>query len=323
MPGVTDANARRCAFCCDDRHIEDIVREGHMDNHLRKAVALGMNPVQAVTLCTLNASECFRLFHKGAIAPGRDADCILVDDLKEFRVRQVFAKGELVAEDGRMLIEIEDHATELPSSMCVGPLDESDLRIVIPSGKARVIGIKKHSLVTSELIREVRVDAESCFSCAANPGLVKLAVIERHKGTGKVGVGLLEGYGLRDGAIATTIAHDSHNIVVAGDSDTDILLAVREVVAMGGGIVTVKHGRVLGRLPLPIAGLMSREDPLKLSDALKEMLASARTELGISQDVEPFMALSFMALPVIPELKLTARGLFDVMTFSFVSLDVE
>ena len=166
----------------------------------------------------------------------------------------------------------------------------------------------------------MKTDDAGCFQSALNPGLTKIAVIERHKRTGKRGIGILEGYGLTGGAIATTISHDSHNIVVAGDNDPDMLLAVRELADMGGGIVSV-HGGAIRRLPLPIAGLMTSADPQEVNAVLHDMLVAARAELGIPEDVEPFMTLSFMALPVIPELKLTARGLFNVNTFSFVGVE--
>lgn len=323
LPGVTPGNARRCAFCCDDRHAEDIVREGHMDNHLRLAVAMGMDPVQAVTMCTLNAAECFGLRGKGAIAPGRDADCILVDDLENFRVRKVFAAGRLVAQDGAMLLPLDDAAAGAPShSVHMKPLPDDAFDLPITSGKARVIGLQAASLLTLNLVRDVRTDAAGLFQCALNPGLNKIAVIERHKATGLMGVGLIEGYGLQGGAVATTIAHDSHNIVVAGDNDADMLLAVRELAAMGGGIVSVHKGKVRG-LALPIAGLMTSADPLEVSETLKEMIEAAHVELAIPDAVEPFMSLSFMALPVIPELKLTARGLFNVNTFSFVGIEAD
>ena len=323
LPGVTPGNARRCAFCCDDRHIEDIVSDGHMDNHLRLAVGMGMDPVQAITMCTLNAAECFGLRNKGAIAPGRDADFILVDDLKAFRVRKVFTAGRLIAEDGRVLIPLDDAAAGAPShSIHLKLLAEDALSLPVRTGKARVIGIEPASLVTKSLVREVKTDDAGCFQSALNPGLTKIAVIERHKRTGKLGIGILEGYGLTGGAIATTISHDSHNIVVAGDNDPDMLLAVRELADMGGGIVSV-HGGSIRRLPLPIAGLMTSADPQEVNAVLHDMLVAARAELGIPEDVEPFMTLSFMALPVIPELKLTARGLFNVNTFSFVGVEAD
>ena len=323
LPGVTDANARRCAFCCDDRHPDDIAREGHMDNHLRLAVAMGMDPVRAVTLCTLNAAECFGLRNKGAIAPGRDADFILVDDLKDFRVRSVYSAGKLVAEDGRLTVRLNEAAAGAPSrSVHIAPLTETSFDMLVPAGKARVIRIQPHSLLTPQAVRDIRTDEAGLFQCSLNPKLTKLAVIERHKGTGKIGLGLLEGYELSGGAVATTIAHDSHNIVVAGDSDAAMRAVVDELERIGGGIVMLAGGK-LHSLSLPVAGLLSNADPLETARTLGEMIRIAHDVLGIPEAVEPFMTLSFMALPVIPDLKLTARGLFSVNAFSFVDLAVE
>ena len=320
LPAVTPANSRRCAFCSDDRHAADILKEGYLDHVLRLAVRLGLDPVQAVTMCTLNAAEACGLSGKGAIAPGRDADFILVDDLRSFRVRKVFIAGELAAEDGRLVKSAADAAFPASNSVRVAPLDAHAFALAVPSGRARVIGLEARSLVTSALERDVRINAQGFFEAADNPGLVKLAVLERHRATGRIGLGLLEAYGLRAGAVATTIAHDSHNIVVAGTNDADMRLAVRELARTGGGITLCRDGAVLETLPLPVAGLITDADPARVGEILERMIALAR-ELGVPEAVEPFMALSFMALPVIPELKLTARGLFDVREFAFVSVD--
>lgn len=320
LPAVTPANARRCAFCSDDRHAADMLREGHMDHILRSAVRLGLDPVQAVTMCTLNAAEACGLRSKGAVAPGRDADFLLVDDLTSFRVRQVYIAGKPAAEDGRLLQEVADVGTVPRMSVHVAPLDEHAFEVAVPSGRARVIGLEPRSLVTRALTRNVRTDAHGLFTARDNPGLVKLAVVERHRATGRIGVGILQGYGLRAGAVATTIAHDSHNIVIAGTNDADMRLAVDELARVGGGITVCRDGAVLETLALPVAGLITGADPRRVAEDLERMIRLAR-EMGTASDVEPFMALSFMALPVIPELKLTNRGLFDVRTFSFVPVD--
>lgn len=323
LPGVTPANARRCAFCTDDCHVEDLLRDGHMDKFLRMAVKAGMDPIQAITMCTLNAAECFRLHHKGAISPGRDADFILVDDLKTFRVHQVFTAGHLVADQENLFSPAGGNAIRPPhNSIRMAPLQEESFTLYAPTKCVRVIGLQPHSLVTSSLVRQVRTDNNGRFLCENNPGLTKIAVFERHHFTGKKGLGLLEGYGLKGGAIATTIAHDSHNIVVAGDNDFDMRLAVQELAAMGGGIVLIVQGKKASYLPLPIAGLLTTDEPHHVGRTLEEMLRTSHTALSIPDTVDPFMTLSFMALPVIPELKLTARGLFDVRNFTFVDISV-
>ena len=327
LPGITAANARRCAFCCDDRHADDIMRDGHIDHIVRLAIRAGLDPVLAVTMATLNAAEACGLRSKGAIAPGYDADCVLVDDLRLFNVQHVFARGVHLVSEGRLHMRVRpdsvsEHVRQVTNpSMHVAPLPPEAFTLRVPSGRARVIGVLPHSIVTEARERTVRVDADGVFSCADNPGLVKLAVIERHKATGRMGLGLMEGYGLSGGAVATTVAHDSHNIVAAGDNDADLTLAVQTLITLGGGIVVCAGGEVLGSLPLPIAGLISDAPPAEVAITLNNLIKIARNTLGVSAEVEPFMALSFMALPVIPELKLTARGLFDVRVFDFVPVD--
>ncbi len=320
LPHLPPAARRRCAFCSDDRHAADLLREGYLDHVLRLAVNLGLEPAQAVSMCTLNAAEACGLRSKGAVAPGRDADFILVEDLRSFRVRQVFIGGELAAEDGRLSRPLEHGVVHRLGSIRTAPLAESTFALHVPSGRARVIGVEPHSLVTRALTRKVCTDGNGLFTAGENPDLVKLAVVERHRATGRVGVGLLHGYGLKAGAVGTSIAHDSHNIVIAGVNDADMRLAVEELVRVGGGITICRDGIVSATLPLPVAGLITGSDPAVAAEELEHMIRLVR-DMGVTQGVEPFMALSFMALPVIPELKLTARGLFDVRSFSFTTVD--
>ena len=323
LPAVDPANARRCLLCTDDRQPVDILERGHINSHLRMAVAAGLDPVSAVRMATLNAAECYGLRGKGGIAPGWRADLVLVDDVRDFRVRAVWAGGSLVAEDGHMLNELPRHAPgALRGSVRLAPLPDRPFELKVPSGRARVIGLQPHSLVTRCEMREVRISAEGVFEFNLNPDLLKIAVLERHHATGKMGVGLLDGrYGLRGGAIATSVAHDSHNIVVAGDNDADMRLAVEETARLGGGVVMAAQGRVLASLALPIAGLMSDQPAAEVADRLRELLRLARTHYHIWDQADAFMTLSFLALPVIPELKITARGLFDVSAFRFVDVD--
>ena len=322
LSGVTPANSRRCLFCSDDLHPAAILENGHIDNHLRLAVAAGLDPVAAVRMATLNAAECYGLIDKGGIAPGRVADLVLVDNLRDFRVGAVWAAGRLAAENGRMLEALApaDDAA-MRGSVRLAPLPANPFALRIPGGKARVIRLLPRSLMTEHHIRKVGVTADGDFDFALNPGLVKVAVLERHRATGKIGLGLLdENYGLRGGAIATSVAHDSHNLVVVGDNDDDMRLAVEETARLGGGVVMAADCRILATLPLPVAGLMSDRSAEETADAMRALLRLARVHYHIREEFDAVMALSFLALPVIPHLKITARGLFDVDAFRFVDI---
>lgn len=325
LPGLTPENQRRCLFCTDDRHSSDILERGHIVNNLRLAVAAGLDPVSAVRMATLNAAECYSLHDRGGIAPGRRADFVLVEDLRDFQVHACWVRGELVAREGHMLHDLPvTDAGELRNSVELAPLPERPFSVRVPSGRARVIGLLPHSLITECLVRSVETGPDGEVELSRNPGLLKIAVLERHHATGRIGTGLLDGrYGLKNGAIATTIAHDSHNIVVAGDNEDDMLCAVRELERLGGGIVMISDSRVLASLPLPVGGLMSERPAREVSARLNELLALATSHYHIWEDADAFMTLSFLALPVIPRFKITARGLFDVDAFTFVDVDAE
>ncbi len=325
LRGVTPENSRRCLFCTDDRQPEDILSTGHIDNHLRIAVRSGIDPLTAVKMATLNAAECYHLTGKGAIAPGFDADIVMVNNLKDFTVEKVFARGVLVAEKGKCLFELPSAAdtSTVTGTVNVKPFSVEDFRLALKTPIARVIRVADSSLVTESVRRKVDRDEDGCFVFNEKLDIVKLAVLERHKATGNIGLALLENYRIRGGAIASTIAHDSHNIIVAGDNDHDMYLAAAELVRVGGGITIVAGGKVKGTLELPIAGLMSDLSAAEIDRKLKEMLPVARKDLGVNPGLDPFMTLSFLALPVIPELKLTDMGLFDVQKFAFTDISIE
>jgi adenine deaminase len=325
LRGVTTENSRRCLFCTDDRQPEDILSSGHIDNHLRIAVRNGIDPITAVQMATLNAAECYHLTGKGAIAPGFDADIVMVDNLKDFTVEKVFARGVAVAEKGKLLFELprEADTSTVTGTVNVKPFSVEDFRLKLKTPIARVIRVADSSLVTESVRRKVDRDGDGCFVFNEKLDIVKLAVLERHKATGNIGLALLENYRIRGGAIASTIAHDSHNIIVAGDNDRDMYLAAAELVRAGGGITIVAGGVVKGTLELPIAGLMSDLSAAEIDRKLKELLPVAREELGVNPGLDPFMTLSFLALPVIPELKLTDMGLFDVQKFAFTDISIE
>ena len=316
---VNAANLRRFLLCTDDRHAADLKAKGHLDNALRVAVAAGMDPVWAVIAATLNSAECYRLHGKGAIAPGYDADIAVFGDLKNFNCAMTFKGGKLVAEGGKALFETSKKylPDAVKNTVHVGDIAADDFKIKLKGKRANVIRILKDNVVTERVVREV--ESENGDVKLSGTDLLKLAVVERHRGTGNVGLGLLEGYGLQNGAIALTIAHDSHNIIVLGDSNADMAAAVAELKRIGGGMAVVGKGGVHS-LPLDIAGLMSSlpaEEYIAQSEALLERAYS----MGVSRDFEAFMSLSFLALLVIPSLKLSDKGLFDADKFEFCSID--
>lgn len=323
LGGITEANSRRALLCSDDRQPKTIFAEGHLEHHLRICVEEGLDPVTAVRMATLNAAEAFRLYDRGAIAPGRRADIVLLDDLKDFHVHRVFLGGESVAEEGRYLPEtVAADISAVRGSINVGNFSADRLKVKLKGNRARVIGIRKDSIETEKRIATVRRDDDGDFVFDPERDICKLAVVERHRGTGLVGVGLLGGYGIKAGAVAVSVSHDSHNIIVAGVSNEEMAFAVKMLVDMEGGAVIVRGGEVLASMALPIAGLMTTESGEWVAERLDALHEKARTELGISAEVEPLMTLTFMALPVIPALKLTTRGLFDYERFDFVPLEV-
>jgi adenine deaminase len=324
LRGVTPENARRCLFCTDDRQPEDILTHGHIDNHLRIAVRNGIDAITAVQMASLNAAECYHLSGKGAVAPGYDADIVFVDNLKDFSVQRVLSRGRTVAEKGKALFDLPK---QIDSSAVIGtinvkPFSLEDFQLKLNSPIARVIRVADSSLVTESVQRKVDVDEDGCFIRNEKLDIVKLAVIERHKATGNIGLALLENYRIRNGAIASTIAHDSHNIIVTGDNDLDMFTAAKALVDAGGGISIASEGKILSLLKLPIAGIMSDLSAGEIDAKLKEMFPVAREKLKVNPKLDPFMTLSFLALPVIPELKLTDMGLFDVTSFAFTEVSV-
>jgi adenine deaminase len=317
LPLVTPANARLCHLCTDDRHPDTLLSEGHTDDIVRQAIAWGLEPVMAIQLATINTAEYFGLRNVGAVAPGHRADLVVLDDLETVQVAQVYAGGILVGEGGRFLPSAANlpHVPIQPSVH----VDLSALDLAIPAGEgpARVIGVIPEQVSTEALRLDPATEGGYVVSDPTRD-LLKMAVIERHHRTGNVGLGLVKGVGLKEGAIASSVAHDSHNIVVIAVSDEDMRAAVAAIVDMGGGQVAVASGEVRAACPLPIAGLMS-DRPLEEVRDQVEALTVAAHGLG-STLPDPLMTMSFLALPVIPSLKLTDKGLVDVNRFSFVPL---
>ena len=320
LPVVTPANSRRVCFCTDDRTPGDLLRVGSIDHMVRRAIAFGIEPVEAIRMATLNPAEWFGLPHVGAIAPGRAADLQVFDDLDAPEARAVFSGGWLVAESGKLLDDVRVRSAPratMPEARCDVDWGKVDLAVPARGERVRVIGSLPDQLVTEHrvlpaTVRDGRVVADP------SRDLLKMAVIERHRGTGATGVGFIQGFGLQRGAIAGTVAHDHHNLVCIGADDASMMSAARAVAAMGGGLAVCVGERVLAELPLPVGGLMS-DRPIEAVAAGYDGVVMAARGLGSTLS-DPFMAMSFMALEVIPALKLTAHGLVDVDHFRLVDL---
>jgi adenine deaminase len=316
LPLVTAANAPLCHFCTDDRHPDTLLSEGHIDDLVRQAICWGLDPVLAIQVATIHTASYFGVHNVGAIAPGYRADLLVLDDLESLSVAQVYAAGELVAEGGRFLPSTSEFSVTPEPSVHI---DLSTLDFAIPAGDgpARVIGVDADQVLTADLRLEPKVEDGYVVSDPARD-LLKMAVVERHHATGNVGLALVKGVGLKEGAIASSVAHDSHNVVVIGANDDDMRAAVDAIVDMGGGQVVVANGGTVAACPLPIAGLMS-DQPLEIVGEQIEALTEAAHGLGCTLP-DPLMKMSFLSLAVIPTLKLTDKGLVDVDKFDFVPL---
>ena len=322
LRGVTQENSRRCLLCSDDRQPKTILELGHLDNHLRICVEEGIDAVTAIRMATLNAAECYRLYDRGAIAPGLRADIVLFEDLRAFKVRRVFIKGQMAARDGEYLPPISRRSImPVTGSFHVKDFSVEKLKMPLKTHKVNVIGLNPGGVVTSKLVETVKRDENGNFIFDPESDIVKIAVVERHQNTGNVALGLLKGYGIRQGAVALSIAHDSHNIIVVGVDDADMATAVEELVTQGGGVVIALDGKVLECIPMPIGGIMSDQSGKWVDEKLSKLHKIAHRELGIDAGVEPIMTLCFMSLAVIPEIKLTDMGLFDVVKYSFIEIE--
>ena len=334
LPLALEGGARRCCFVSDDLHPQDILRRGHLNYPLGRAMALGLDPVSAVQMVSLNPAEYMGLRDRGAVAPGYRADLVVLKDLEAFSVDQVYKDGQLAVHEGTLIPFQREGQREgrppepstlltigldtgLNTGLNVGPLGPGSFRLKHEKGKARIIELVPGQILTREGREEVR-EKDGVVVPDTERDILKLAVIERHKGTGNIGLGLVHGFGLKRGAIASSVAHDSHNLIVLGTSDRDMHRAAEALRDSGGGMVAVESEKVLAMVPLPVAGLMSLEPLGALVNAI-DSLEKAVASLGCSCP-EPFMSLSFLALPVIPEIRLTDRGLIDVNAFAIVSL---
>lgn len=318
LPVVNDHNSRNCFFVTDDLDPRDIGERGHINSLIRMAISKGLDPVRAIQMATLNTATYFRLRRLGAIAPGYEADVVVLDDLAEVAVHSVYQRGRLVAEAGKLLVPSTSvSAVSARGRVTVDWNKVKDFAIEANGTRVNVIQVVPGQIVTKRVVDAPRV-VDGRVVSDTERDILKIAVIERHKGTGSYAVGLIRGFGLKRGAMASTVAHDAHNIIVVGADDEDMLVATREIVRMGGGFLVVDGGAVTAQLPLPIAGLMS-DAPVEEVKAGLESVIKAAADLGCPIEA-PFATLAFMALTPIPELKLTDQGLFDSVNFRFVSL---
>jgi adenine deaminase len=318
LPAVDEYTAHRCAFATDDRVPGELLRDGSIDSLVRLAVRGGLDPVTAIVMATHNPAEHYGLRDRGAVAPGRRADLLVTSDLRSLPVELVVAGGRVVARDGRRLRDSVAPAAALPGTFHVAW--PRDLRLPARGRRARVIGIVEDQLVTTAHVGEVRVE-DGMAVADPDSDTLRLSVIERHRATGNVGMGFVRGFGLRRGAMASSVSNDCHNLVVVAADDEDGFVAARTVADMGGGIAVVADGKLQAAITLPLAGLMADRAPEVVADQLDAVTSAAR-QLGCGVPA-PFMAMSFLALPVIPHLKLTDRGLVDVDAFAFTDVFVD
>lgn len=321
---VTEGNSRRCLFVTDDKHLDDLLDEGSIDHNVRLAISSGIPPITAIQMATINSAECFGLEGKGAIAPGYKADFLLLDSLNKIEIAQVFQNGKKVVENSKLVNYVEGLLSPTPeplkNTVRFHELSETALQIQLKNNPANIIEIIPNSLITKHIIENVNLDGNGIFQASVSQDYLKLAVVERHHMTKQIGLGIVKGLGLKKGAIATTIAHDSHNLIIAGTSDADMLFAAIKLKEMQGGLIVVSDRKVIGALSLPIAGLMT-DRPFQEVNGELTLLNHALRTIGAPNHFNPFLTLSFLALPVIPELKLTDSGLFQVSTFKHIEID--
>ena len=311
VPLLCDKYSERCMYCTDDKHPNDLLEKGHIDYIVKKAIGLGVDPITAVKVACHNAARYFLLNNRGAIAPGYLGDFVVIDNFQDFNIEKVYKKGELLVENGVVkdfpVPEIEQYLVDRAhSTFHVDTLTAEDFTEHRPRG---IIGMVNGEITTTDAGYSDRIDVEY--------DVLKIAVVERHKNTHHIGIGFLQGYGLKSGAVATSISHDSHNIIVVGTNEADMAAAVNRVVELNGGIVVWDGGAPAAEVPLAIAGIMSDEPLVTVTEKLEDAKEKAYA-LGVSRGIDPFMTLSFMALPVIPTLRITTRGVFDVSQQTYV-----
>ena len=322
LPTVNPDTAPYFMFCADDKIPAELLDSGYINYMVKTAIEEGVSVANALQIATINAARHYGVKDAGAILPGRRADLLVFDNLDEWKPRQVYKDGRLAVDNGRLLQEGRNcDSSSLEHTVNLAPVTVESFRLPLKTEMANVIGLVPYQIVTNKAALSVkRVDG--CAVSDVENDILKLAVLERHHATGNIGLGLVKGFGLKRGALASTVGHDSHNLIVIGTNDEDMLAAVQELQRIGGGICIAEDGQIRGALPLPVGGLMTNEPALMVAKQQAEMIALAR-EMGVPEFYSPFLTLAFLSLPVIPSLKLTDRGLVDVDSFKFIPLEVK
>ena len=311
MPLLCDKYVERCMFCTDDKHPNDLLEKGHIDYIVKKAISLGADPILAIKAACHNAARYFLLNNRGAIAPGYLADFVVIDNFNDFNIEQVYKKGALMCDHG---VLTDFPAPEIDPYLVERSHDTFHLRPLVPesfddSRPRGVIGMVDGEITTTDAGYADHIDVAQ--------DILKIAVVERHHNTKHIGIGYIKGYGLRSGAVATSISHDSHNIIVVGTNEADMAAAAQKVVDLNGGIVVADGGEIVAGVPLAVAGIMS-DEPLAVVNEKLEQAKEQCFKMGVSRGIDPFMTLSFMALPVIPTLRITTRGVYDVNSQQYI-----
>ena len=322
LPTVNPDTAPYFMFCADDKIPAELLDSGYINYMVKAAIEEGVSVANALQIATINAARHYGIKDAGAILPGRRADLLVFDNLDEWKPRQVYKDGRLAVDNGQLLQEGRNcDNSSLEHTVNLAPVTVESFRLPLKTEMANVIGLVPYQIVTNKAVLSVkRVDG--CAVSDVENDILKLAVLERHHATGNIGLGLVKGFGLKRGALASTVGHDSHNLIVIGTNDEDMLAAVQELQRIGGGICIAEDGQIRGVLPLPVGGLMTNEPALMVAKQQAEMIALAR-EMGVPEFYSPFLTLAFLSLPVIPSLKLTDRGLVDVDSFKFIPLEVK
>ena len=317
LPAITEKNSTRFSFCTDDKHLDELVTEGTIDHAIRLAIKNGLDPLIAIQMATINNAHCHFIENKGAVAPGYIADLLVVDDLHDLTIDKVIKDGKIIDTNNLHKVEKIEIPDSIMHSVNMQPISENKLRIPLKEGQqANIIEILPGKLITRKRLDVVDVK-DGYFQSNPEKDYIKMVVCERHHRTGNVGLGIVHGTKLKSGAIASTVAHDSHNIVAAGINDEDILIAIEHLRKIQGGLVIVQKGEIVAEVPLRIAGLMSDQPYEKVVEQLLH-LHKQLEEIVYHQSQNLFMVLSFLCLPVIPDIKLTDKGLFDVKKFTHI-----